>query len=232
MTKVVAVVQSNYIPWKGYFDLIHLADEFILFDDVQYTQRDWRNRNRIKTPTGTQWLTIPVEIKGKRFQKIKETHVSDPDWNRRHWQTLVHSYSAANYFSLYREQFEALYLGLRETSLSRINFVLLSTICQLLEIETKLSWSMDYTVIEGKTERLLSLCQQANATVYLSGPSARGYMQEELFASAGIRVRYMDYAGYPEYPQLYGAFEHAVTILDLLFNAGPDAHKYLKSFAP
>jgi hypothetical protein len=228
--KVVAIVQSNYIPWKGYFDLINLSDEFILFDDVQYTPRDWRNRNRIKTPTGVTWLTIPVEVKGKRFQKIRDTLISEPDWNRRHWQTLVHSYSAAKYFSTYRSTFEPLYLGMKETSLSRVNYTFLKAICELLGCKTKISWSMDYEIIEGKTERLLSLCQQVGADVYLSGPAARGYIQEDLFENAGIQVRYMDYSGYAEYPQLHGLFDHAVTVLDLLFNTGPDACKYLKSF--
>lgn len=232
MSKTVAIVQSSYIPWKGYFDLIHFADEFILFDDVQYTPRDWRNRNRIKTVQGLAWLTVPVEIKGKRFQKIRDTLISEPGWNQRHWQTLRHSYAAAPYFSMYRPILEPLYLGLTETFLSRVNYTLIAALCKILGIETRLSWSMDYEIVEGKTERLVSLCRQADANVYLSGPSARGYLQEDLFAAAGIQVLYMDYADYPPYPQLYGAFEHSVSILDLIFNAGPDAPKYMKSFAP
>src|ERR1041384_7029573 len=98
MQKMVAIVQSNYIPWKGYFDMIRGVDEFVLYDDVQYTRRDWRNRNRIKTAQGTQWLTIPVEVKGKYLQAIKETKISDPSWGRTHWRTLCHSYNRAPHF--------------------------------------------------------------------------------------------------------------------------------------
>ncbi len=94
-TKSVAIVQSNYVPWKGYFDMVRGVDEFILYDDAQYTRRDWRNRNRIKTPHGTQWLTVPVEVTGKYLQKIRETRISDPNWARRHWQTLKSCYGTA-----------------------------------------------------------------------------------------------------------------------------------------
>lgn len=102
--KKIAILQSNYIPWKGYFDLINLVDEFILYDDMQYTRRDWRNRNRIKTANGERWLTIPVEVKGKYFQKIKDTVVSDAAWNRKHWDSIVHSYSRAGYFGKYKKR--------------------------------------------------------------------------------------------------------------------------------
>lgn len=230
MGKRLAVVQSNYIPWKGYFDLMNLVDEFILFDDMQYTRRDWRNRNKIKTPNGPMWLTIPVEVKGKYFQKIKETVISDRDWSRKHWKTIVHHYSRAKYFQDCKGLFEELYLGSTQTYLSQINYRFLTAICQLLGIDTKISWSMDYRLVEGKTERLVDLCKQANATEYVSGPTAKGYIDEHLFAEAGIAVSYIDYSGYPEYDQLFPPFEHHVSIIDLIFNAGPDATKYMKSF--
>ena len=102
--KTVAIVQSCYIPWKGYFDLINLVDEFILYDDRQYTRRDWRNRNRIKTPQGSQWLTIPVEVKGRYDQRIDETRISDPDWAEQHWKTLTHNYASAPHFDDYGER--------------------------------------------------------------------------------------------------------------------------------
>jgi hypothetical protein len=228
--KKVAIVQSNYIPWKGYFDLINLVDELILFDDMQYTKRDWRNRNRIKTANGARWLTIPVEVKGKYFQKIKDTVVSDAAWNRKHWDFIVHSYSHAKYFGEYREQFEELYFGCSEKYLSRINHRFLIAICNLLSIETKITWSMDYRLAEGKTGRLVDLCKQAWAGEYISGPSAKGYIDEDMFEKEGIRLSYMDYSGYPKYNQLYPPFDHNVSIIDLIFNEGPDAQKYVKSF--
>lgn len=230
MGKKVAAVQSNYIPWKGYFDLINMVDEFILLDDVQYTRRDWRNRNQIKTAEGPTWLSIPVKVKGKYFQPIKETTVSEPDWGTKHWKTIVHNYSQARYFKVYRDTFEAIYLDSTETFLSQINYRFIKAICEILGITTTLSWSMDYRLIEGKTERLVDLCRQAQASEYISGPSAKGYLDEGLFCQAQMRVSYIDYGDYPEYEQLFPPFEHRVSILDLIFNTGPNATQYMKSF--
>lgn len=230
MGKKVAIVQSSYIPWKGYFDLLNSVEEFILFDDMQYTRRDWRNRNKIKTPTGPRWLTIPVRVRGRFTQRIRETEISDPRWNQEHWKTIAYNYAKAPYYQEYREFFEDLYLGTKETLLSSINSRFLTAICDLLGVQTQLSRSMDYHLIEGRTERLVDLCQQAGATEYLSGPTARGYLEEALFEQAGIAVRYMDYAGYPEYRQLFPPFEHHVSIIDLILNEGPHATSYMKSF--
>ena len=230
MGKTVAVVQSNYIPWRGYFDLINSVDEFILYDDVQYTIRDWRNRNIIKTSRGPLWLTIPVEVKGKYFQKIKDTGISNSTWRRRHWATIVHSYSRAKYFPMQKELFEELYLQADDKLLSHINYRFIVAICRILGIRTTISWSMDYDLIGDKTERLVHLCQQAGATAYLSGPSAKAYLNEDVFRSQGIAVSYMDYSGYREYRQLYPPFQWQVSIIDLIFNEGPNATNYMKSF--
>ncbi|MBN1291784.1 MAG: WbqC family protein [Candidatus Latescibacteria bacterium] len=230
MEKKAAIVQSNYIPWKGYFDLINLVDEFILYDDMQYTKRDWRNRNRIKTPNGLLWLTVPVIVKDRFFQKIKDTIVSDRNWNIKHWKTITANYSKTQHFFEYRGLFENLYLGMDEINLSSINFKFINAICEILGIRTSLSQSMDYNLCEGKTERLVDLCRQVGATEYISGPSAKNYIDEELFRKKGITLRYMDYSGYPEYTQLFGPFEHNVSIIDLIFNEGAYAPNYLKSF--
>lgn len=229
--KKIAIVQSNYIPWKGYFDLINTVDEFILYDDMQYTRRDWRNRNKIKTPHGLLWLTIPIDVKGKFFQKINQTYVKNYNWASKHWQTLSHNYAKAPYFPTYRKMFEELYLKSGSLlRLSRINYLFISAICKLLGIKTKLSWSSDYRISEGKTERLVDLCKQAKATEYISGPSAKDYIDPVLFEKAGIKLIYMDYSNYPEYPQLYPPFEHGVSIVDLIFQTGPEAKNYMKSF--
>jgi WbqC-like protein family len=230
MSKTIAVVQSNYIPWRGYFDLVNSVDEFILYDDVQYTVRDWRNRNIIKTSSGTLWLTIPVEVKGKYLQKIKDTVISDPRWGRKHWASIVHNYSRAKYFPMYKELFEGLYLRSEDEWLSQINHRFIVAICRILGIRTTISWSMDYNLIGDKTERLVHLCKQAGATEYLSGPAARAYLNENLFEREGIAVVYMDYSGYPEYGQLYPPFEPRVSIIDLILNEGPSATSYMKSF--
>ena len=178
----VAILQSNYIPWKGYFDLMNLVDEFILYDDVQYTRRDWRNRNKIKTHDGLKWLTIPVMVRGKYYQKIKDTIIIDPDWGKKHWLTLSHNYVNAIYFKEYKDLFEELYLCCEENYLSRINYRFLTAISKILGISTKISWSMKYDLsVEDKTEKLIQICKQADADIYISGPAAKDYMDEELF---------------------------------------------------
>jgi len=230
MSKRIAVVQSNYIPWRGYFDLINMVDEFILYDDMQYTKRDWRNRNRIKSRRGLIWLTIPVQVKGKYSQKIKDTVVADKEWAADHWRTISHNYSKARHFASYKNVFKDLYLGSQSRFLSEINYRFIAALCRILGITTLISWSMDYDLVGNKTERLASLCKQAGATVYLSGPAARDYLDENLLRRESISVAYMDYSGYRDYKQLYPPFQSSVSVIDLIFNLGPDAPKYMKSF--
>ena len=228
MGKRVAIIQSSYIPWKGYFDIIRSVDEFVFLDDAQFTRRDWRNRNRIKTAAGTQWLTIPVESKGRFEQAIDETTIAEP-WAAKHWTALRLAYARAPYFRALAPQIEALYAAAEaETMLSQVNRLFIEGLCPLLGIATPLRWSREYPVQGIKTDRLLSICQAAGATRYLSGPSARAYMEAEKFDSAGIELHFVDYASYPEYPQLHGGFEHGVSVLDLLFNTGPQAQDYMR----
>lgn len=229
--KKVAIIQSNYIPWKGYFDIINLVDEFILYDDVQYTKRDWRNRNRIKTPNGLLWLTIPVKVKGKYYQPIKDVKIASTDWIDNHLKNIEYNYSRAKYYEEYIEIFTDLYTSINEKYLSNINYNFIKRICEILEINTKLSWSMDYSIrSEDNTEKLIEICKQAKATEYISGPAAKSYMELDLFEEENINVKWMEYTGYPEYEQLYPPFEHGVSILDLIFNEGPNATNFMKSF--
>jgi hypothetical protein len=228
MTKRVAIVQSNYIPWKGYFDMIAAVDEFILYDDMQYTRRDWRNRNQIKTPQGVQWLTVPVKVKGKYHQAIRETEIEGAQWAKDHWKTLVQNYRRAPCFNEIAAWLEPLYLSEPPTHLSKLNRLFIEAICAYLGVKTAISNSWDYPLSEGKSERLADLCASAGGTQYISGPAARDYIEEAVFAGRGITLAWFDYTGYPEYPQLWGEFTHAVTILDLLFNCGKDAPQYMR----
>lgn len=227
----VAIVQSSYIPWKGFFDLIQSVDEFMLFDDAQYTRRDWRNRNVVKTKEGPAWLTIPVRATGNFHAPVRDIETDGHKWRETHWRTIAGSYTRAPHFADYAAVFEGLYLGTSETKLSLVNRAFIEAICGILGIHTKLSWSMDYVVERGRTERLVSLCRQAGATTYLSGPTARGYMEEALFAEAGIALEFFDYSGYPEYPQFFPPFRHEVSVLDLLFQEGPRAPSRMLSVA-
>jgi len=229
MGKRLAILQSNYIPWKGYFDLINYVDEFILYDTAQFTKNDWRNRNRIKTPRGLEWLTIPVR---HHFgQSIEETQISDQRWARKHWSTLSQNYAAAPHFQEYKARLEALYDSVaEEKSLSAVNHRCLSEICEILGIRTRITWSRDYPLAEGQTERLVRLCEATGAAEYISGPAARDYIDAQLFTRAGIKLTYINYGGYPPYDQLFGPFEHGVSILDLIVHTGREAPKHMKSF--
>lgn len=227
--KKVAILQSNYIPWKGYFDLIASVDEFVLYDDMQYTRRDWRNRNQIKTPQGVQWLTVPVQVKGRYDQKIRDTEIEGTSgWASAHWKTLEQNYKRAACFEEIAVWLRPIYLDMDHRHLSGLNRTLIEAVCSYVGIHTKITNSWDYELVDGKTDRLASICSQAGATTYVSGPSAKDYMDESVFAARGLAVSWFDYSGYPGYTQLWGAFTHGVTILDLLFNCGQTAQQYMK----
>lgn len=227
----LAIVQSNYIPWKGYFDLMASVDEFILYDDMQFTRRDWRNRNQVKTPQGLQWLTIPVKVKGKYFQKINETETDGNGWASDHWKAIRQNYAKAPHFRTVGGWIEALYAGEEQQMLSAVNRRWIEAICGYLEIGTPIRSSAEFVLAEGKSARLLDLCLQRGASTYVSGPAARDYLDEGMFTDAGVEVEWFDYSGYGPYPQLWGEFAHGVSVLDLLLNCGPEARRYMKAGA-
>ncbi len=226
--KKVAIVQSNYVPWKGYFDMIAAVDEFILYDAVQYTRRDWRNRNKIKTPQGLQWLTVPVKVKGKYHQKIEDTEIEDVDWALMHWKALAQNYRKTPHFDEIASWLEPLYISETYTHLSQLNRRLINSVSNYLGLETKISSSADYTLVDGRTERLADLCDKAGGTEYVSGPAAKSYIEQNVFDDRNIKLTWFDYSGYPVYPQLWGEFVHGVTVLDLIFNCGKKAPDFMR----
>ena len=158
-----------------------------------------------------------------------DAKIVDKKWANSHWNTIKQFYKKAPYFNEYSAKFEQIYAECAsEGLLCKVNYRFIYAICEILGITTKISFSQDYGLIEGKTERLVDLVQKAGGTEYLSGPAAKDYIQADLFEKAGIKLSWMDYSGYPEYPQLYPPFEHGVSVLDLIFNCGPDAGKYMK----
>lgn len=229
--KKIAIVQSNYLPWKGYFDLMRSVDEFVLYDDMQFTRRDWRNRNKIKTPQGLQWLTVPVVTKGLYHQKILETRIDGSAWQADHWKALSQNYRRANHYEWAATQLEPLLMHPLPGMLSELNYVLLQAVCKMLGIETALRWSSEYHLSGEKSERLANLCVELRATHYVSGPAAQSYLDETCFADRKIGVEWFNYDGYPEYPQLWGEFTHHVSVVDLLFNCGPQAGEFLRRSA-
>ena len=225
--KKTAVLQSNYIPWKGYFDLIASVDEFIIYDDAQYTRNTWRNRNQIKTPQGLVWCTVPVRLTGRFAQSIRETEIADSAWAQKHIKSFRQYYSRTPFFEEVMHWLEPIYAE-AYTHLSLLNRNLITAVCAYLGIKTRISCSWDYALEGDRVERLISLCRQTGAGEYVSGPAAQAYIDEQLFQEAGIKLTWFDYSGYPPYPQLYGPFVHEVSILDLLFNCGKDAATYMK----
>lgn len=221
--KRIAIVQSNYVPWRGYFDLIAAVDEFVLLDDVQYTRRDWRNRNRIKAPQGSRWLTIPVEVSGRYTQAISETRVADPGWARAHWETLRQAYAQAPGFAEVHDAIHGLYAAVPGPFLSDVNRHFLDGVTAMLGIETSLQPSSDYRPEGSKTARLLDICLKAGAAEYVSGPAAKAYLDVAMFAAEGISVTWFEYGPYDEYEQVHPPFDPQVSILDLLFCAGSGA---------
>lgn len=211
--------------------MIASVDEFILFDDMQYTRRDWRNRNQIKTSQGVQWLTVPVIVKGKYHQKIRDTEIDGDEWALQHWKALAQNYRRAPFFVEIAHWLEPLYLQNKYTHITQLNRRFIVDICAYLGINTRITNSWDYVLAEGKSERLANLCLQAGADEYVSGPSAKDYIDPAQFDQMGIKLTWFEYSGYPEYHQLWGEFAHGVSILDLLFNCGKDAPHYMRFVA-
>jgi len=231
--KIIAIIQSNYIPWKGYFDIINAVDTFVLYDECQYTRRDWRNRNRIKCPQGVAWLTIPVRNKGNIHSPINRIELDGVAWIDKHLASFRHHYAKAKGFSELWPKVEAAYDSCRnETMLSAVNHRLLLHVCELLSIDTPVIWS--HSIEQKQTDptlRLIEICEALQSTTYISGPAARNYLDETIFAARGIDVVWMNYDNYPQYPQVHPPFRHDVTALDALFNMGTaNAREYVCRF--
>lgn len=205
-------------------------DEFVFLDDVRYTRRDWRNRNRIKMPQGPKWLTIPVETRGKYSQLIRETRITDSDWADNQWRQMRQCYGQSLFFETLRKEIEDCYRHAVERDLlSGVNVLFINAIRDLIGISAVVTCSTNYPSDSSKGDKILDICVQAGATNYLSGPAAKDYLVTSDFMSAVIHVEWMDYSGYAECPRRFEGFEHAVSILDLLFNTDPDAAKYWRT---
>jgi len=233
VTKTAVITQSNYIPWRGYFDMLRSADEIVLLDSVQYTKRDWRNRNQIKTAKGPLWLTIPVEVKGRYFQAIDETRIADSEWVTKHIRAIEGAYAGAAHFKeIAPRLFRLMRKAAAEPLLSSVNTHLLQAICEILNIRRPMRKCCEVLDRESMrdvepTSRLVALTKALGCDRYISGPAAKAYMDMDQFAAEGIEVTWMDYRGYPDYPQPWGDFEPRVSIVDLMMNTGADAPRYL-----
>lgn len=226
------IIQSCYIPWRGYFDFIASVDVFVFHDDIQYTKGDWRNRNRIKTANGPVWLTVPVHYHTVS-QRICDTLIDNQTtWKSKHVRLMREHYRHAPYTQ------DAIALLTRvlddinsSATISALNIAFTRHICAYLGIGTKLLSSSELEPIGTKTERLLNILRKLNASAYLSGPSADSYLDKDAFRQANIQLEYKVY-DYLPYPQLWGEFNGAMSVLDLIANCGPEAKFLLRSLTP
>ena len=226
--KKVAILQSNYIPWKGDFELINKVDKFVVFDTVQFTKRDWRNRNKIIGTSGDPiWLSIPVKSKTNSKSLIKDICVVDNKWRHKHFATIQSSYKKSEFFSQYEQTFKDLYFGSDEHNLSKINLMFIKKICEILEINTTIFLSSEYECNLSATEKLLKECTKYQATKYISGLSANSYLDLEKFNLSNIDVCFMNYTTNDTYSEKSHVFTHYVSVLDLIFNVGPGAKKHI-----
>ncbi len=223
----IAIVQPSYIPWRGHFDFIQEVDCFVFFDDVQYTVRDWRNRNKIKMTDGTtRWQTIPTL--GGRDQLIKDVCIDNSQgWAKKHLEAFRHSYGKAPHFKTYFPLLEEFYMDRSYELLVDFTIPLTELLAAWLGISPRYRRSSEFGVIGVKDARLIALAKALNAREYVSGPTAQDYLQPALWAEAGIKLTIKDYSGYPDYPQIAPPFEAQVSMLDLIFMVGADAPDYI-----
>lgn len=223
--KKIAILQSNYLPWKGVFDMIHQVDEFVFLEDVQYTSRDWRNRNKISTDKGSIWISVPIKKNRKQF--IYEAKIDNSyNWQQKHFETFNRYYSKAPYYKEYKWILDKIYNENKWEMLSHLNIYATKLIVQILGIHINFINSCCLETEGNKDNKLIEICKKLNATHYLSGPAAKDYIIPEKFEEAGIELEYIKYE-YPRYNQLHQPFNHYVTILDLIFNCGPEAPYYI-----
>lgn len=222
---VIAIIQSNYIPWCGYFDIISSSDKFIFLDDVQFTKNDWRNRNLIKTVSGVQWLSVPC---GKSISRtIDEVEVSNQRWANTHWRTLAQNYSNAPFFREFSQLFESFYNSWdKSMTLSATNQSLIKMIASdILDIECDYYTARELNIGGNRVDRLAKMVFELGGTEYLSGPSAKHYLNESVFSELGLTVKYAKYPKYGPYRQNYGDFIDSMSIVDGIFNLGRDVRK-------
>lgn len=225
MCKVI-ITQPNYIPWKGYFSNMRNVDYLVIYDDVQYTKRDWRNRNYLITNNGPSLISIPVITKGRFYQKINETKVSDKNWYKKHWKFIENNYKKTKFYNYYSEIFYSSYHNIETDIISEIDLIFIKKIIELLGLNIKILKSSELNIIGDRNTRLLNICNSLNCSTYVSAPAAKSYLNENLFKENNIQVEYYNYNKFKEYKQNWNGFDHKVSILDMFFNLGPETVNY------
>lgn len=217
---ICAVHQPHYLPWIGYFDKIKKSDVFVFLDNVQYKKREFQNRNKIRTASGSIWLTVPVKTKDKYLQRLSDVEINnDDDWPAEHWKSIQCNYARAPYFKQYRDIFEDVYRRKWERLID-INMHLIRIFNDLYSIRTPVRLESELGVDTTSTQRIIDICRKLNADTYLSGTGGRDYMDESLFSTNALTLVYQEFK-HPVYPQVHDGFEPFMSVLDHLFNCGP-----------
>lgn len=213
------ILQPGYLPWLGFFEQVYKSDIFVIYDDVQFDKNGWRNRNRIKTANGVQWLTIPVFLKSQNKPLIKDVRIDNKiNWKKKHLESIKVNYSKAEFYLQYYSMFEEL-LSKDWDFLIELDMEFIFRICHALGIKREIKFSSEMSVDGDKNARLINICKKFNANKFFEGQSGKDYMDIDLFKKNGIEVEFQNYK-HPEYRQLYGDFIPYLSIVDLLFNEG------------
>lgn len=222
----VGILQPGYLPWLGFFEQVCRCDQFVLFDDVQFDKNSWRNRNRIKTPEGPLWLTVPVRHRGHIGQTLLQTEITECTvWPRKHLNTLHAYYGKAPHFKRYIEGLAGIYRR-KWVYLVDLDLALIFHLLEVLGITTPVLRSSELGITGKSTERLVTICKALKADRFYEGAAGQDYIEAEKFAEAGIVLEYQHYE-HPTYPQLYGEFIPYLSVVDVLFNCGEESLKII-----
>ncbi len=219
------ILQPTYLPWMGYFGMMDVADIFVFYDDVQFSVQSWQQRNKISTSQGWMWLTVPII---RQFgSRINDTRISNStNWNKKHWESIRQNYSKAPFFEKYAPIFREVYENEWE-GLASLNITLIKKIAEILGLKTKFIVSSELNVEGVKTERLLNMLKKVGAGEYISGPGAKDYIEVDGFKENNIKLYWYEYQ-HPVYPQKRGEFIPYLSVIDLLFNTGDEAIRYIR----
>lgn len=212
------ITQSNYIPWKGFFYSLSKVDLFVIYDDMQYTRRDWRNRNKLINQNGPKWVSIPVDVKGNYEIKIKDVKASSESWKKEHLNFIRENYRKAPNFKTLFQILEEMFHNAPGVYLTEINEYFIREINKILSIDVEIKRSSEFDLAEERNERLINICLDSGIEKYYSGPAAKAYMDLDLFKNKGLDVEFWDYSIFKEYTQQWAGFEHGVSVLDFLLN--------------
>jgi len=224
-----AIMQPTYLPWVGYFALIGTVDVFVFLDDVEFSHQSWQQRNRIKTQSGPQWLSVPVRLAGKSHQFICDVEINDTQsWQRRHACTILMSYAKAPYMALHRTWIQNIYQT-KQPSLCNLNIGIIQDIAGFLGLKTKFIRSSTMEKLDDRIGRLVAYCKDVGADEYISPPGSFDYLGAgNEFKSEGIRLSYFNYE-HPVYAQLHGSFIAYLSAIDVLLNEGPNSYPVIMS---